>query len=122
MIWLVAICLLTEKEVRGSDDIYAFTRTVYEMNGLVYDEETGEPLPEAEVKITSSKTPTKEFVTNTTGRFRTNVKLNREFEITVRREGYEDKILTVTSAVRPGKRSIEVKIPMKSVPMFALGR
>ena len=105
---------------RGGDDIYAFTRTVYELNGLVYDEETGEPLDDAEVKITSSKTPTKEFQTGMNGKFRTNVKLNREFVITVRREGYEDKVQTITSAVRPGKRSINVRIGMKGVPMFVL--
>ena len=80
----------SSRTLRGDDDIYAFSLPplVFTLAGIVKDEKTNQPLPEANVQIIGSDGTNIAIPTNTDGTFRHTLKPGTDYVFNASKVGY----------------------------------
>lgn len=106
---------------KGGDDIYSFVipPVIFNVRGKVMHKETGEPIPEANVTLTSSDGTTVAVKTNTVGYYEfinEQVKPNVTFEITVEKPRFfTEKAMESTLGIE-ASRDFEINFTLEPIP------
>lgn len=96
---------------KGDDDIYAFTRSTFMLNGVVVDSETQEPIEGALVQLIENGVVLQERTTYANGEFSFPVGRNSEYEIRVTKPNYADAEQPVSTFNVEGN-SLDIKVEM----------
>ncbi|NNC85700.1 MAG: OmpA family protein [Bacteroidia bacterium] len=102
---------------KGGDDIYAFERLNMPVNleVLVYDKETNEPLDKVLVQIVENVSNTEGLTTGTDGKVFKEVELNQNFDFKANKEGYQEGIASLASTEYDRDNKPFIKIPLEKV-------
>lgn len=100
-----------------NDDIYMYKRTCVNLDGLVYDKATGEPISMAEVTIIENGTEKDKIKTDANGKFNYCLAVGKNYELVSNKEAYKPAKITLNNI---GDEDMETKIPMEKAPMFAI--
>ena len=95
----------------GSDDIYEFKVKGLTLKGLVYDKETGDPIPGASVSVLLEGTEVNQVITNPEGKFEISVDKDTEYQLDASKPGYlPNSHIVNTTGLTP--ESPEERIPL----------
>ena len=73
---------------RGSDDIYSYNKTCIQLNGLVYDEKTGDSIDLATVKVIDLRTLQEVVTTDAKGKFNLCLSAEHHYKFIAMKDGY----------------------------------
>jgi outer membrane protein OmpA-like peptidoglycan-associated protein/Tol biopolymer transport system component len=104
---------------KGSDDIYSYKKTCLQLNGLVYDEKTGDPLEMANVKVIDLGTQKEVKITDDKGKFNLCLSEEHEYEFIANKDGYLENKVRLSTVNFTGDQA-EVKIPLGKEAIFDL--
>jgi len=113
---------------KGKDDIYAvkFQEPLpgdRELNGIVLDELTKEPIPLATVIISDgADKPLREIVADEYGKFHVKVPKGTDFKVTARKEKYSTRTTALIPFASVGPEPVEVLLPKAEVVMQGIVR
>ena len=97
---------------KGDDDIYAFTRSTFMLNGVVVDADTQEPIEGALVQLIENGVVLQERTTYSNGEFAFPVGRNSDYTIRVTKPNYKDSEQPVSTFNVEGN-SLDIKVPMQ---------
>lgn len=100
-----------------NDDLYMYKRTCVNLDGLVYDKATGEPISMADVKIVEAGTDKDVVKTDANGKFSYCLAVGKSYELVSTKEAYRPSKVQINNV---GDEDMETKIPMEKAPMFAI--
>ncbi len=93
----------------GRDDIYSFRKKVVKVELLVYDQISGDPIPDSDVFISCSK---ETLLTGSNGRIEIEMPVDKCCDFTANKSGYLEKLMkSCTEGYEPGTKMF-VKIPL----------
>ncbi len=104
---------------RGSDDIYSYNKTCIQLNGLVYDEKTGDPIDMASVKVIDLGTQKEVKTTDANGKFNLCLSAEHDYEFIAMKDGYIENKARLSTVGFTGDQ-MEVKIPLGKEAVFDL--
>jgi len=104
---------------RGSDDIYSFEKTCLQLNGVVYDIKTNEPIDLSTVKIIDLGTQKEVKTTDKEGKFGLCLSTEHDYEFIANKDGYlENKVRF--STVNFKEDQVSLRIPLSKEALFDL--
>jgi len=109
----------SNRKAQGEDDdIYYFTKKCTNTNVLIVDEETGEPLKEAQVKVFENGVERNAVTTDETGKFNMCLNPMSNYEFVAKKDEYKENksSLTKSQVAAAAESGTEVKLPLKKVP------
>ncbi len=95
---------------QGSDDIYSFQRTAFQINGVVVDATTQEPIEGAIVQLIEGDVILQERTTYANGEFNFPISPNKNYEVRTFKPNYQDGLQAIST--EDLMSSIDVKVPM----------
>ena len=106
----------------GQDDIYSFERLHVPINleVLVYDKETNEPLDKVLVQIIENVSNTEGLTTGLDGKVSKEVELNNNFEFKASKEGYQNASAQLAANAYDKDNVPFIKIPLEKVPSLSV--
>lgn len=98
----------------GDDDIYSFTRKQV-FKGLVVDAATGEPIENARVELYDISRMQGIGRTDEKGITQQGVDVNRDYQVVVSKEGYQEKKEIISTKGTPLEKDILLKVELEKV-------
>ncbi len=98
------------------DDMYSFKRNCVDLDGLVYDKETNEPIKNASVNISDGMLE-ENVVTDESGKFKSCIQIGKDYDFIASKEGYKNNKQSIKDV---NDQPQSVKIPLEKVPVFDL--
>jgi len=95
---------------QGSDDIYSFKRTAFQINGVVVDATTNEPIEGAIVQLIDGEVVLQERTTYANGEFNFPISPDKNYEVRTFKPNYQDGFQAISTEGLLS--SIDVKVPM----------
>lgn len=104
----------------ANDDIYYFTKKCTNADVLIVDEETTEPLRDAEVKVFENGVERNTMTTDESGKFNMCLNPTSNYEFIAKKNDYKENksSLTKSQVAAAAESGTEVKLPLKKVPVI----
>ncbi len=96
---------------KGDDDIYAFTKQTFKIEGLVVECENQEPIEDAIVQLVENGVIMQEMTTSTDGSFSFPVAKGKTYEVTASKANYKEGSQEVAT-IGSNNSGVEVRVPI----------
>jgi outer membrane protein OmpA-like peptidoglycan-associated protein len=109
----------SNRKLQGTnDDIYFFRKKCTNTNVLIVDEETGNPLKEADVKVFENGNEINAVTTDESGKFNMCLNPSNSYEFKAKKSDYSENKSSLSSAqiAAAANTGTEVKLPLKKKP------
>lgn len=102
-----------------NDDIYYFTKKCTNADVVIVDEETGQPLSNALVRVFENGSEKNSVTTDETGKFNMCLNPTSNYEFVAKKDEYKENksSLTKSQVAAAADSGTEVKLPLKKVPL-----
>ncbi len=103
----------------SDDNIYSFERKCRSLKLLVYDAETGEPIPDVEIRMVQNGINQQLYVTDQAGAIETCMSTAIDFEFRAFKEGYESSYVSYGTMSRSldNKAELKMYLPKSKLPL-----